>query len=127
MLVDDIQRELLGDTLEPERALSIAINIEMGYQNQQRISFNKTSGVIAIQRITRFLDVNTRKQQRNRNKFNRESIGLFRNCGQSWTTTHLQVCPALGMKCNHCGLLNHFAEVCWKKLKENININNKKI
>ena len=37
MLDDDIQRELLRDTVEPERALSIAVNVEMGNQNQQRI------------------------------------------------------------------------------------------
>ena len=38
MLADDIQRKLLSDTVEPERAISIAINMEMGHQNQQRIS-----------------------------------------------------------------------------------------
>ena len=31
MLDDDIQRELLRDTVEPERALSIAVNMEMGH------------------------------------------------------------------------------------------------
>ena len=30
---------------------------------------------------------------------------------------HRQVCPALSKKSNHCGLLNHFAKVCQKKIK----------
>ena len=33
MLDDDIQRELLRHTVEPERALSIAVNMQMGNQN----------------------------------------------------------------------------------------------
>ena len=37
MLDDDIQRELLRDTEDPERAFSIAVNMEMGHQKQQRI------------------------------------------------------------------------------------------
>ena len=40
MLDDDIQRELLPDTVDPKRAFSIALSMEMGHQNQQRISSN---------------------------------------------------------------------------------------
>ena len=40
MLDDDIQRELLRDTVDPDRALSVAVYMEMGHQNQQRISSN---------------------------------------------------------------------------------------
>ena len=40
ILDDDIQRELLRDTVDPERALSFAVNMEMGHQNQQRMSSN---------------------------------------------------------------------------------------
>ena len=50
--------------------------------------------------------------QSSRNTFYRAGRG----CGQIWTPTHRQVCPALGKKFNHCGLLNHFAKVCRKKL-----------
>ena len=44
-LDDDIQRELLRDTVYPERALSIAVNMEMGHQNQQRKSSNNQTTV----------------------------------------------------------------------------------
>ena len=43
MLDDDIQRELLRDTIDPERALSIAVNMKVGHQNQQRISSNNNN------------------------------------------------------------------------------------
>ena len=44
MLHDDLQGELLRDTLiEPVRALSIAVNREKGYKNQQGLSSNITN------------------------------------------------------------------------------------
>ena len=48
-------------------------------------------------------------------------IGHCKGCGQIWTPTHRQACPALGKKCTHCGLLNHFAKVCRKKLNNTRN------
>ena len=63
MLDDDIQRELLRDTVDPERAHSIAVNMEMGHQNQQRISSNNgatSSTVNAIQSFNRFRDAGVR-------------------------------------------------------------------
>ena len=109
MLDDDIQREILRDTVEREKALRIAVNMEMVHQNPQRISynnnnFNSSSAINAIQQFSRYRG----------DKFN--SAGLCRGCGQHWTSTHRQVSPALGKKCNHYGLLNHFAKVCRKNL-----------
>ena len=133
MLDDDIQRELLRSRDDPERALSIAVNMEMGHQNQQRISSNNSatgSTVNAIQSFNRFRGANVRGNQSGRTVVNRASVGQCRCCCQSWTPTHRQVCPAMGKKCNHCGLLNHFAKVCRRKLntarntKQNNRINN---
>ena len=128
MLDDDIQRELLRDTVEPERALKIAVNLEMGHQSQQRISSNNNnnnsataSAINAIQSFKKFLGANTRGNQSSRTTLNRAAIGQSRCCGQIWTPTHRQVCPALGKKCNHCGLLNHLAKVCRKKLNKTRN------
>ena len=121
MLDDDIQRELLRDTVDPERAVSIAVNMEMGHQNQQRISSNNNnsasgSTINSIQSFNRFCGANARGNQSVRVAVNRAAIGQCRGCGQVWTPTHRQVCPALGKKCNNCGLLNHLAKVCRKKL-----------
>ena len=133
MLDDDIQRELLRDTVDPERALSIAVNMEMGHQNQQKISSNNgatNSTVNAIQSFNRFCGAGVRGIQSGRAVVNRASVGQCRGCGQAWTTTNRQACPAMGKKCNHCGLLNHFAKVRWRKLnnaqntQQNNRINN---
>ena len=124
MLDDDIQRDLLRDTVEPERALSIAVNMEMGNQNQQRISSNNGatgSTVNAIQQFNRFCGADVRGNQSSRAVTNRASVGQCRGCGQIWTPTHRQVCPAMGKKCNHYGLQNHFAKVCRQRLNNTRN------
>ena len=133
MLDDDIQRQLLRDTVDPERAVSIAVNIEMGHQNLQRISSNNGATgntVNAIQSFNRFRGAVARGNQSGRVVANRSAVCQCRCCGQTWTTTHRQVCPAMGKKCSHCGLLNNFAKVCQKKLnnarnsRQNNRINN---
>ena len=119
MLDDDIQRKLLRDTVDPERALSISVNMEMSHQNQQRISSNNGATgntVNVIKSLNRFRGAGARGNQSGRVAVNRASVGQCRGCGQAWTTTHRKVCPAMGKKRNHCGLLNHFAMVCRKKL-----------
>ena len=120
MLDDDLRRELLRDTVDPDRALTIAVNMEMGRQNQQRISSNNNyangNAINAIQSFNRFRGANNRVDQSGIISFNRTANGQYRGCGQNWTPTHRQVCPALGKKRNHCGLLNQFANVCRKKL-----------
>ena len=119
MLDDDIRRELLRDTVDPESALSIAVNMELGHQNQQRTSSNNgatSSTVNAIQTFNRFRGAGVLGNQSGRTVVNCASVGQCRGCGQAWTPTHRQVCPAMGKKCNHCGLLNHFAKVCRRKL-----------
>ena len=59
MLDDDIQRELLRDTVDPERALSIVVSLEMGHQNQKRISSNdnnaNSNAINAIQPFSTML------------------------------------------------------------------------
>ena len=119
MLDNDIQPELLRDTVDPERALSLAVNMEMGHRNQQRISSNNKnsaagSTVKAIESFNRFRGAGPCGNPSGRVAVNRAAIVQCRGFGQIWTTTHRQVCPALGKKCNHCGLLNHFAKVCRK-------------
>ena len=80
MLDDDIQQELLRDTVDLERALSIAVNMEMEHQNQQLISSNKSNAnsnaVITIQSFTRFRGANDHINQSGRNSFNRGAIGF---------------------------------------------------
>ena len=51
---EDIQKELLKETVEPDKALAIAIDIEMGALNQPKMNTNKTelnSTVNQVQRM----------------------------------------------------------------------------
>ena len=100
--------------------------MEMGHQNQQRISSNNNnsatgSTINAIQSFKRFRGAGACGSQSGRVAVNRAAMGQCRRCGQDWTPTNRQVCPALGKKYNHCGFLNHFAKVCRKKLNNTRN------
>ena len=76
MLDDNIQRELLRDRVRPERALGIAVEMELGNQNRQKVSSNNSNGVNVIQQFNRFRGANARVNETNRTTFNRESTGL---------------------------------------------------
>ena len=64
-------RELLRDTVDPNSALSIAVSMVMGHQNQQRISSNnnnnaKGTSINAIQSFNLFRGANGRGNQSGR-------------------------------------------------------------
>ena len=87
MLDDDVQRELLRETVDPERALIIAVNMTMGHQNQQRISSNNnnsatSSTINAIQSFNGFRSAGARGNQSGRVAVNRAAMGQCRGCGQ---------------------------------------------
>ena len=110
---EDIQKELLKETVEPDKALAIAINIEMGPHNQLKMNANKNelnSTVNQVQRMrianaTPFSTMNTTA---------RKKPTTCHFCGMNWTPEHRNRCPARGKKCNNCGIDNHFAKVCRK-------------
>ena len=110
---EDIQKELLKETVEPDKALAIAINIEMGTLNQLERNANKNelnSTVNQVQRMrianaTPFSTMNTTA---------RKKPTTCHFCGMNWTPEHRNRCPARGKKCNNCGIDNHFAKVCRK-------------
>ena len=102
LLDDDIQRELRA-TVDPERAISIAVVMEMGHQNQQRISSNNNNSAAestlnAIQSFNRFCGTGARRNSSGRVAVNRAAIGQCRGCGQVWNTTHRQVCTLLWVR-----------------------------
>ena len=77
MLDDEVQCELLRDAVDPERAIRIAVNMEMGHQNQQRISSNNNNNnnangpaINAKQSFSRFRGANARGNQSGRNSYN---------------------------------------------------------
>ena len=110
---EDIQKELLKETVDPDKALAIATNIEMGTLNQLKMNANKTglhSTVNQVQRMrianaTPFSTMSTTA---------RKKPTTCHFCGSSWISEHRNKCPARGKRCNNCGIENHFAKVCRK-------------
>ena len=104
--------------MEPDKALAIAINIEMGTLNQLKMNASETelhSTVNQVQRMrianaTPFSTMNTTA---------RKKPTTCHFCGMNWTSEHRNRCPARGKKCNNCGIENHFAKVCRKPKDSN--------
>ena len=120
-LIDpEIQKELLKQTVEPRQALELAINMDLGMQNQHQIQQHNKIVVPANVNAVQFNN-NSRKPywQNNNNvsKQNNQSTLYCSNCGGVWLPNHHEKCIAKGKTCNNCGLLNHFAKVCRKQPK----------
>ena len=110
----EIQRELLKETRTAKKALEVAMNIEMGIQNQLKISgtsLHNTTNEILSQSI------NSVQGSWNRTRAPTKQFvkpTICPNCGYGWTPSHRQNCPARGKSCKNCGIANHFAKVCRK-------------
>ena len=110
----EIQKELLKETRTAKKALEISMNIEMGIQNQLKIS--RTSAQTATTEITS-ASVNNVQGSWNRS---RPSTNQFvkptacPNCGYGWSASHRQNCPARGKTCKNCGIATHSPKVCRK-------------
>ena len=115
----EIQRELLKETGTAKKALEIAMNIEMGIQNQLKISgspASTTTNEITSQMINN-VQGSWNRSRASTNQFVKPTI--CPNCGYGWSPSHRQKCPARGKNCKNCGIANHFAKVC-RKSKEPI-------
>ena len=110
---EDIQKELLKETVEPDKALAIAINIEMGTLKQLKMNANKTELHSMLNQVQRMRIANATPLS-TMNTTARKKPTTCHFCGMSWTPVHRNRCPARGKKCNNCGIENHFAKVCRK-------------
>ena len=122
MINPEIQKELLKVTLSPERALKVAIGIELGARNQLTIQsknalapMDKPENVMVIS-SSRFRGTG-RPPRTNTPAIKRQTSHNCRNCGQPWTIDHRSKCQAIGQTCRRCNKPNHFATVC----KSNLN------
>ena len=97
----------LRDTVDPERALSIAVNMEMGHQNQQRISSNNNNNnhsatgraINAIQSFNRFRGANSRGNQSGRVAVNRAAPIALQNMTITIGNTDCHLLPNSGSGC----------------------------
>ena len=122
MIDPEIQKELVKVTLSPERALEVAIGIELGARNQLTIQsmnaitpLDKQENVMAIS-SSRFRGTG-RPPRTNTYTMTRQTSHNSRKCGQPWTIDHRSKCQAIGQTCRRCNKPNHFAREC----KSNLN------
>ena len=118
MLDHETQKELLKETVDPPKALEIAIQMEMGAQNQQKINQNLMSGNTSVNYINnnsmRNRNANGPSTKRNFTRYasipkNYQYTSICMDCGLRWSHNHKQICPANGKKCHTCGIMGHFA------------------
>ena len=86
----EIQRELLKETRTAKKALEIAMNIEMGIQNQLKISgspASATTNEITSQTINN-VQGSWNRSRRSTNQFVKPTI--CPNCGYVWSPSHRQ-------------------------------------
>ena len=110
----EIHRELLKETRTAKKELEFAMNIEMGIQNQLKIS--GTSAHSTTKEITSASVNNVQRpwirSRPQTSQFVKPTICPY--CGYGWSATHRQNFPARGKNCKNCGIANHFAKICRK-------------
>ena len=110
---EDIQKELFKETVETEKALTIAIDIEMGTLNQLKMNASKSELNSPVNQVQRMRIANATPHS-NMNSTARKKPITCHFFGLSWTSEHRSKCPARAKKCNNCGIENQFAKVCRK-------------
>ena len=111
---EDIQKELLKETVEPDKTLAVAINIAMGTLNQLKMTASKPELNSKVNQVQRMRIANATPFS-NMNTTARKKPTTCHFCGMTWTSDHQNKCPARGKKCNNCGIEYHFAKVCRKR------------
>ena len=110
---------MLKETRTAKKALENAMNMEMGIQNQLKISGSPAS--TTTNEITSQTIINVQgswnRSRASTSQFVKPTI--CSNCGYSCSPFQRQKCPARGKNCKNCGIANHFAKVC-RKTKESI-------
>ena len=109
----DIQKELLKETGEPDKALAIAINFEMCTPNKLKMNASKHKLNSTVNKVQRLRIANATPYS-NMNSTSRKRPTTCHFCGLSWTSEHRNNCPAPEKICKNCGIENQFAKVCRK-------------
>ena len=120
MRSSNIQMELLSEVRTPQQALNYAINRKRGQANQQEIlkpntSWNTVSYV--RQNKTRPQMAYT-QQARPQTSYGQQKSSACWKCGNTFSISHLQTCPATQMQCKICKKAGHYTSLCTAKRPE---------
>ena len=97
MIDHETQKKLLKETVEPSKALTIAIQMEMGAQNQQKINQNSMSTTNSVNVVnnyrTRNRNANAQQLKRDFTRYptvpqNYQYSGICMICGLRWSHNH---------------------------------------
>ena len=111
MQSEDIQKELLR--VEPSKALTIPINIEIGSLHQLKMNANKSEFNSTFNQV-HWMRIANDTPYSNMISTGRKRHTACHFCGLSWTSEHRNNFPARGKKCNNSGIENHIVKVCRK-------------
>ena len=123
MMDNETQKELLKETVERTKAFEVAIQMEMGAQNQQKINQNLAQTTNSVNAVNTFgtgnLNASYQPARKGCARYpsapqNYQYTSVCTNCGQRWSHNHRQICPANGKKCSNGGIIGHFARKCRK-------------
>ena len=105
MIDHETQKELLKETVEPSKLLEIAIQMEMGAQNQHQINQNLMSSSNSVNLINNHQIRNrSANAQQSKRDFTRyatvpqkyQYTSICMDCGLRWIHNRKQICPANG-------------------------------
>ena len=100
MIDHETQKELLKETVEPSKALEIAIQMEMGAQNQQKINQNLMPASNSVNAVNNYKprnrNANAQQTRRDFTRYptvpqNHQYNSICANCGQQWSHNHRQI------------------------------------
>ena len=103
----------LKETRTLKRALELAINIEMGNQNQLKF-FGTPAHAVSNQLANTSINKSWNNPRTTTNNFR---PAICPNCGYSWSPNRRPKCPARGKICKNCGITYQFAKICPKPKK----------
>ena len=95
MQKEDFRKELLKKTVEPDKALTLAVNSEMGTFNQLKMYAIKSELNSTVNQVKRMRIANATPYSK-MNSTAREKPTTCHICGLSWTSEHRNKCPARG-------------------------------
>ena len=121
MIEHETQKEVQQETVEHSKALEIAIQMEMGAQNQQKINEHLNLTTNSVNAVNNFQlrnrNANSQSARKDFTRYpsvpqNYQYTSFCTNCGQRWSYSHRQICPANGKKCNNCCIIGNYARKC---------------